>query len=158
MEVAAKKKRSKSMKRAKVMKFLVCVFVGGSCKELFYSENLKMLPTLSKMYPGCEIEVFDIEPYKTLWECKQKKKWKKLLTASNSYWLRKRGRGAIKVICTTTGKVFASALECSRQLGIPVMTIYQALNKRFAARGMRFEYYFNDEDKTMPEEDEDEGE
>ena len=41
------------------MKFLVCVFVGGSCKELFYSENLKMLPTLKKMYKGCEIEVYD---------------------------------------------------------------------------------------------------
>ena len=142
------------MKRAKVMKFLVCVFVGGSCKELFYSENLKMLPTLGKMYPGCEVEVYDIEPHKTLWDYKRQRERKRLLTAANSYWLRKRGKGAIKVICTTTGRIFPSALECSRQLHIPLMTIYQALNKRFAARGMRFEYYFSEEDMIVEEDDE----
>ena len=59
------------MQRVKIMKFLVCVFVGGSCKELFYSENLKMLPTLKKMYKGCEIEVYDIVPHKTLRDYKK---------------------------------------------------------------------------------------
>lgn len=137
------------MKRAKLAKFLVCVFVGSRCKGLFYEENLKMLPTLSAMFPDCDIEVYNIEPYKSLREHKSRKKAKTLLTAENSYWLRKRGKTPIKVLCTTTERIFPSALECSRQLGIPLMTIYQALNKRFAARGMRFEYYFSDEDKAI---------
>ena len=138
------------------MKFLVCVFVGGNCKELFSSENLKMLPTLKKLYKGCEIEVYDIVPHKTLWE-RKKSRQKKLLNASNSYWLRKRGKSPVKVICTTTGRIFSSVNECSRLLGIPRMTIYQAINKNFAASKMRFEYYFDENDKTCPEEREDEG-
>lgn len=138
------------------MKFLVCVFVGGNCKELFYSENLKMLPTVKKLYKGCEIEVYDIVPHKTLWE-RKKVRQKKLLNASNSYWLRKRGKSPVKVICTTTGRIFSSVNECSRLLGIPRMTIYQAINKNFAASKMRFEYYFDENDKTCPEEREDEG-
>ena len=138
------------------MKFLVCVFVGGNCKELFYSENLKMLPTVKKLYKGCEIEVYDIVPHKTLWE-RKKSRQKKLLNASNSYWLRKRGKSPVKVICTTTGRIFSSVNECSRLLGIPRMTIYQAINKNFAASKMRFEYYFDENDKICPEEREDEG-
>lgn len=138
------------------MKFLVCVFVGGNCKELFYSENLKMLPTVKKLYKGCEIEVYDIVPHKTLWE-RKKVRQKKLLNASNSYWLRKRGKSPVKVICTTTGRIFSSVNECSRLLGIPRMTIYQAINKNFAASKMRFEYYFDENDKICPEEREDEG-
>lgn len=144
------------MKRVKIMKFLVCVFVGGNCKELFYSENLKMLPTLKKLHKGCEIEVYDIVPHKTLWE-RKKARQKKLLNASNSYWLRKRGKSPVKVICTTTGRIFSSVNECSRLLGIPRMTIYQAINKNFAASKMRFEYYFDENDKICPEEREDEG-
>lgn len=144
------------MKRVKIMKFLVCVFVGGNCKELFYSENLKMLPTVKKLYKGCEIEVYDIVPHKTLWE-RKKVRQKKLLNASNSYWLRKRGKSPVKVICTTTGRIFSSVNECSRLLGIPRMTIYQAINKNFAASKMRFEYYFDENDKICPEEREDEG-
>lgn len=138
------------------MKFLVCVFVGGNCKDLFYSENLKMLPTVKKLYKGCEIEVYDIVPHKTLWE-RKKVRQKKLLNASNSYWLRKRGKSPVKVICTTTGRIFSSVNECSRLLGIPRMTIYQAINKNFAASKMRFEYYFDENDKICPEEREDEG-
>lgn len=138
------------------MKFLVCVFVGGNCKESFYSENLKMLPTVKKLYKGCEIEVYDIVPHKTLWE-RKKTRQKKLLNASNSYWLRKRGKSPVKVICTTTGRIFSSVNECSRLLGIPRMTIYQAINKNFAASKMRFEYYFDENDKICPEEREDEG-
>lgn len=138
------------------MKFLVCVFVGGNCKELFYSENLKMLPTVKKLYKGCEIEVYDIVPHKTLWE-RKKVRQKKLLNASNSYWLRKRGKSPVKVICTTTGRIFSSVNECSRLLGIPRMTIYQAINKNFAASKMRFEYYFDENDKVCPEERGDEG-
>lgn len=144
------------MKRVKIMKFLVCVFVGGNCKDLFYSENLKMLPTVKKLYKGCEIEVYDIVPHKTLWE-RKKVRQKKLLNASNSYWLRKRGKSPVKVICTTTGRIFSSVNECSRLLGIPRMTIYQAINKNFAASKMRFEYYFDENDKICPEEREDEG-
>ena len=144
------------MKRVKIMKFLVCVFVGGNCKESFYSENLKMLPTVKKLYKGCEIEVYDIVPHKTLWE-RKKTRQKKLLNASNSYWLRKRGKSPVKVICTTTGRIFSSVNECSRLLGIPRMTIYQAINKNFAASKMRFEYYFDENDKICPEEREDEG-
>lgn len=144
------------MKRVKIMKFLVCVFVGGNCKELFYSENLKMLPTVKKLYKGCEIEVYDIVPHKTLWE-RKKVRQKKLLNASNSYWLRKRGKSPVKVICTTTGRIFSSVNECSRLLGIPRMTIYQAINKNFAASKMRFEYYFDENDKVCPEERGDEG-
>lgn len=138
------------------MKFLVCVFVGGNCKELFYSENLKMLPTLKKMYKGCEIEVYDIVPHKTLWDYK-KPQARKLRTANNTYWLRKRGKGAVRVICTTTGRIFDSVNECSRILGIPRMTIYQAINKHFAASKMRFEYYFDDKDKICPEDITNEG-
>ena len=144
------------MKRAKVMKYLVCVFVGDECKDLFYSESLTMLPTVKLLHPGCEIEVFDIEPYKTLWDYKRRKSGRRLLTAVNSYWLRKRGNRAVKVKCTTTGEVYSSALECSRRLNIPLMTIYQALNKKFAARGLRFEYYFSEEEKAG-EGEEDEG-
>lgn len=144
------------MKRVKIMKFLVCVFVGGNCKDLFYSENLKMLPTVKKLYKGCEIEVYDIVPHKTLWD-RKKVRQKKLLNASNSYWLRKRGKSPVKVICTTTGRIFSSVNECSRLLGIPRMTIYQAINKNFAASKMRFEYYFDENDKICPEDMTNEG-
>ena len=47
--------------------------------------------------------------------------------------------------------------ECSRILGIPRMTIYQAINKHFAASKMRFEYYFDEKDKICPEDITNEG-
>lgn len=139
------------MKRVMSMNFLVCVFVGGKCKDLFYSENLKMLPAIQSVVKDCEIEVFNLTPYHTLWE-KKKRAPKKLHIASDSLRLQKRGKLPYKVICTTTGVVYESVDDCSRALGIPRMTIYQAINKGFAASKMHFKYLIEE----MREEDEDE--
>lgn len=141
------------MKIKKKVKFLVTAFVEGKCKSIFFASNLSMLPTLKMIYPGCHIEVSDLRSYE---RCKKQTVgliMKRQLSAENSYWLKKRGKFPTKVICTTTGKIWDSVNECAAELHIPRMTIYQAINKKFAASKMRFEYYFGEQTEKYGEAD-----
>lgn len=135
------------MRKKNKVKFLVAVFVENKCKSLFFAPNLSMLPVLKMIYKDCQIEVTDLRRYQICEKAFVSSVLRKQLSAENSYWLKKRGKLPTKVICTTTGKIWNSVNECAAELHIPRMTIYQAINKKFAASKMYFEYYFDEQGK-----------
>lgn len=128
--------------------YLVAVVSNGECRHLFYSHDLSDLPMLKEMYRGCSFEIADLRPYREI-----SKKSAKVVTPQKAFLMHKRGKGATKVLCRTTGKVFDSVKACSEELGIPVMTIYQAIRRNFAASKMYFEYLIEDEGYTVEEDD-----
>lgn len=137
--------------------YLVSVFVGGKCVNLYYSENLDDLVTIKALYKDCEIFIFDIKTYETFSKAlvdaeiqRSRLRWKKSLERPNidifnnksvakkpkklkpkKYWER-------PVMCVETLQVFRSIRECSEHTGIPYMTITNCIKNGNATRGVHF--------------------
>lgn len=140
--------------------YFVSVFAEGKNVNLYYSEDLNDLVTISAMHKGCEICIFDLLEFKQLSKKQVESEirlscllWKKSLrkydynevaevplckelsipkkSKPRQKWIR-------PVMCVETGQIFASIRECSDKIGIPYMTIANCINNGNATHGVHF--------------------
>lgn len=153
------------------MEYLVSVFMGGKCVHSYFSNDLDDLVTITALYKGCDLSIYNLIQYRSLkpdeiYEevVKSRQRWKESFEKHEEtppppppeitdkpkpqkrikYWKR-------PVVCMETGQVFGSVRECSDHIGLPYMTITNCIKNKNATRGLHFAIVETTEEDTEDE-------
>lgn len=116
----------------KEINYLVSVFVGGKCADLFYSENLCELHVCRALHKGCEIEVYDMRSFRQMPKKEVKRK-----ECETTLWTEKK-RIPDQVVCLNTKKIYSSLDECARDNGLSRVELMDTITGMTVINGQRF--------------------
>ena len=122
-------------------RYLVAVYVDEKCRELFFSTYLEEIPMVICKYPKHHIIIHDVKKFTNPLDSDDPGD----RAIIDNVWRRKRGGEPTKIRCIENNYVFNSVKECSKETGIGVMNIYQSIHSGYAAGGVHFEYYFDED-------------
>lgn len=123
--------------------YLVSVFVGGKCADLFFSEDLCELHVCRILHKGCEIEVHDMRSYSAMpvAEVAKREAEKLALTRGKSI--------PDQVVCVETKKIFPSLEACADETGFPRFELMNAIAQLTTLEGRHYLFssdLFNEKD------------
>ena len=104
--------------------YLFGVVKAGKVIKRYFGHSLSIIAAIRKKFPGCEVEAFDVSEYG--------------MKFSDTPTVIAEGSYSYKVRCEETGSIWNNAKECAKMIGVPVKTLYTAINRRSALRGRHY--------------------
>ena len=112
--------------------YLVSVFVGGKCANLFFSEDLCELHVCRLLYKGCEIEVFDLRQIAAVPKDKIRSRENEVVD------LMKRKAMPEQVVCVETKSIFQSLSVCAERVGTTISDLADSIEHLTALDGKHY--------------------
>ena len=137
------------------LNYLVSVFAGGKYVDSYYLKSLDDLPDIKSRHKDCEIGILNLQTFENyskehvekeiqesiMRRARPKENPKEIVKEEiikkpkkvkpKKYWDR-------PVLCVETGEVYRTIKECSKQTGIPYMTITNCIKNGNSTRGFHF--------------------
>lgn len=99
----------------------------GKIIETYYANSTCVINELKKKHKGASIDVYDIKGYEQ--------------TFGPAPTIRVDGCRISGVKCRETGKTWLSVKACCREIGMPLKTLYSAIQRGNRVMGYHFDYY-----------------
>ena len=112
--------------------YLVSVFVGGKCVDLFFSENLCELYICRMLYKGCEIDVHDMRSFKPVSQSSLRIVEREVKAKAEKKII------PDQVVCLNTKRIYSSLDECARDNGISRTELMDTITGMSTIHGQRF--------------------
>lgn len=103
--------------------YLISVFVGGKCVDLFFSENLCELHVCRLLHRGCEIEVHDMRSFAEIPKENVNACEKEMQVLVKKRFIPE------QVVCMETKQIYQSLDVCAQRIGESVSDLMYSISQ-----------------------------
>lgn len=106
--------------------YFLAAYKDGVVVANYYSNSLAAIEEVKARHPGCQVEAFDVSKYGFYF--------------GDAPVIKVEGVMMHAIRCIDTGKIWRSAKECCKDVGIPLKTLYTAIRRCSSVFGHKYEY------------------